>query len=82
MMIPRNCTKKIIAQLGLASDWNRKSNDTFNVLRKASSDLGILVMQNGIVGNNPHRSLDISEFRAFVLIDAYAPLIFLNAKDS
>lgn len=79
---PKKLSKKIIAQLGLASDWNRKSNDTFNVLRKASSDLGILVMQNGIVGNNPHRSLDISEFRAFVLIDAYAPLIFLNAKDS
>lgn len=72
----------IIEKLNLNSGWNKKNNDTFNILKKAISNLGILVMQNGVVGNNNNRPLDISEFRAFVLIDEYAPLIFLNAKDS
>lgn len=39
-------------------------------------------MMNGIVGSNTHRSLDINEFRAFTMIDKYAPLIFINANDS
>jgi len=39
-------------------------------------------MMSGIVGNNTHRALDNSEFRAFTLIDDYAPLIFINSNDS
>jgi len=37
---------------------------------------------NGIVGNNTSRHLSIEEFRAFTLIDEYAPLIFINSADS
>ncbi|EMW5623512.1 ImmA/IrrE family metallo-endopeptidase [Enterococcus faecalis] len=75
-------SEKIIAKLGVTRDWNKKGKDTFNILKNAVSELGIMVMQNGVVGNNNSRPLDISEFRAFVLIDEYVPLIFLNAKDS
>ena len=39
-------------------------------------------MLNGVVGQNTHRSLAIEEFRAFTLIDEYAPLIFINSNDS
>ena len=45
-------------------------------------DLGILVMMNGVVGNNTHRTLSVEEFRAFTLIDSYAPLIFINSRDT
>lgn len=68
--------------LGLNSSWNRKNPDAFKTLREAVSSIGILVMQNGVVGSNNKRVLDVAEFRAFVLIDKYAPLIFLNATDS
>jgi Zn-dependent peptidase ImmA (M78 family) len=42
---------------------------------------GIIVVVNGIVGNNTHRKLDIEEFRGFVLIDEFAPLVFVNRAD-
>ncbi|WP_232842696.1 MULTISPECIES: ImmA/IrrE family metallo-endopeptidase [Lactobacillaceae] len=57
-------------------------DDFFNDLRAKISKLGIMVMQNGIVGTNTHRSLNVDEFRAFVLIDEVIPLIFINGADS
>lgn len=56
--------------------------DSFKRIRSKLESLGTIVMMNGIVGSNTRRSIDINEFRAFTLIDKYAPLIFINANDS
>lgn len=71
--------------LSLSIDWyveSKNSDASFKRLRTSISSIGVLVMQNGVVGSNTHRSLDLNEFRAFSLIDPVVPLIFINAKDS
>lgn len=71
--------------LDIKPDWYKKSrsaDDSFRIIRKAVSDAGVAVMMSGIVENNTHRPLSLKEFRAFSLVDDYAPLIFINAKDS
>ncbi len=50
-------------------------------LRRQMEDAGILVTASGIVGNNTRRKLDPTEFRGFVLVDEYAPLVFINGSD-
>jgi Zn-dependent peptidase ImmA (M78 family) len=48
---------------------------------RATDGSGILVVMNGVVGNNTRRKLDPQEFRGFVLCDRHAPLILINGAD-
>lgn len=52
-----------------------------DTLRRLIEEAGVLVIVNGVVGNNTHRKLDPQEFRGFVLVDEYAPLLFVNGAD-
>ena len=77
--------KNIRKNLCLEKNWHqyvKHMNDAFSFLKSKCQDIGILVMMNGIVGGNTRRKLDVHEFRAFVLVDLYAPLIFINTCDS
>lgn len=61
-----------------AASWEAALSQQVDAVEEA----GILVMRSGIVGNNTHRPLSVSEFRGFALSDNYAPLVFINGKDS
>ncbi|WP_407895392.1 ImmA/IrrE family metallo-endopeptidase [Lacticaseibacillus sp. N501-2] len=51
-------------------------------LRRQLAQLGVLSMQKGGAGLGTNRPLKVEDLRAFVLLDEYAPLIFVNQKDS
>jgi Zn-dependent peptidase ImmA (M78 family) len=44
-------------------------------------DKGIIVIFNGVVENNTHRPISENECRGFVLVDEYAPFMFVNNAD-
>lgn len=70
---------------GLASDWSfisASTSDAYRQLRETLGYCGIYIFENGVVGFNTTRKLDIHEFRAFCLYDKRVPLIFINATDT
>lgn len=76
--------EKMRAALGLEIGWaerERTWSDALQLLRTRMDESGVLVVINGIVGNNTHRKLNPEEFRGFVLVDDYAPLVFVNGAD-
>jgi Zn-dependent peptidase ImmA (M78 family) len=81
---PVRLAYEIRRTLGLAEEWaadQPRWTDALRYLINKMEEIGILVVVNGIVGNNTHRKLDPIEFRGFVLADEYAPLVFVNGAD-
>lgn len=82
---PKHTARKIKEGLDITDNWatrhpNWESAQT--ELRKKIEAAGIFVTVNGVVGSNIHRTLNPKEFRGFVLVDSYAPFIFVNNADS
>jgi len=80
----RAIVERILSTLGLDEGWaatERTWTDALHTMRQAIENVGILVVVNGIIGNNTHRKLNPKEFRGFVLVDSYAPLVFVNGAD-
>jgi Zn-dependent peptidase ImmA (M78 family) len=82
---PEAVAERIRNTMGLAPDWARSQQtwtDALAELRRRMEACRISVVVSGIVGNNTHRKLDPSEFRGFVLVDEYAPFVFVNGADA
>ena len=71
--------------LQLGEDWafDRKDpTDAVNFLTEHIEELGIAVSFNSGVDNNNRREIPVEECRGFALVNAVAPFIFVNNKDS
>jgi len=71
--------------LGFDIEERRKMPTWTDALRsfiEQADELGILIMVNGVVGNNNRRKLNPYEFRGFALVDKLAPLVFINGSDT
>ena len=71
--------------MGIEKDWASKFNyfeDALNYLTSKIEELGIIVVFNGVVGNNNKRRIKVDECRGFVLVDEFAPFMFINAADA
>jgi len=76
--------KNIRNTLELKEGWASSQPNWTEALRKLQihmENIGIIVVVNSIVGNNTHRKLNPAEFRGFVLVDEYAPFVFVNGAD-
>jgi Zn-dependent peptidase ImmA (M78 family) len=81
---PASVGQRIRNALGLDQGWASRHatwTDALNFLRETMENKGILVVVNGIIGNNTHRKIDTDEFRGFVMVDDIAPLVFVNGAD-
>jgi Zn-dependent peptidase ImmA (M78 family) len=81
---PVSVAKEIRKELGLKDGWASSCKtwqEALRMLIDRVDNIRVIVVVNGVVGNNTHRRLNVDEFRGFVLIDEYAPLIFINGAD-
>ncbi|WP_420458302.1 ImmA/IrrE family metallo-endopeptidase [Neolewinella sp.] len=55
---------------------------TLRELAERLERIGVQVTFSGVVGNNNKRPIPVEACRGFVLLDAYAPFIFVNNQDA
>ena len=81
---PVEIAKEIKTTLGLASNW-AATHSKWDIAQKhlvsMAENARIFVSKNSMVQNNTSRPLDPEEFRGFVLVDEYAPFVFINGAD-
>jgi len=71
--------------LNLTQDWAAQLptwSDAKSFLTQKIEDAGIVVVFNSVVENNNHRKIEVAECRGFVLVNQYAPFLFVNSADS
>lgn len=82
---PEEIATDIRKNLKLTPDWaSQFANWSLakSHLAQKIEDLGIVLSFNSVVENNNHRKIDPQEVRGFVLVDTYAPFLFINSADS
>ncbi len=77
--------KDIRRVLGLREIWASDCDNweiSLGMLTSAIEEVGIITVFNGVVENNTHRPIAVEQCRGFVLVDDFAPFMFVNNSDS
>ena len=81
--------KKIVGDirntLKLQESWASEFGtweETLSKLVEKIEDSGIITVFNGVVENNVYRKIPVDECRGFVLVNEFAPFMFINNADS
>lgn len=80
-----NIVADIRRVLKLAEIWaseHRTWEDALNYLTQQIEDNGIITVFNGVFENNNYRKISVDECRGFILVDDFAPFMFINNSDS
>lgn len=56
--------------------------ETLAFITSKIEEIGVFINFNGVVENNTHRPISVEECRGFVLVNQYAPFMFVNAADA
>ena len=81
---PADTANRIRAALKLTQDWTADCTRWEFAQRKLENqmeDAGIFLSVSSMVQHNTRRRLNPEEFRGFVLVDDYAPIVFVNGGD-
>ena len=81
---PVDVANTIRTKLGLKQNWATRYTRWERAqihLREKIEDARIFLSMDSMVKNNRYRRLDPKEFRGFVLVDDYAPFVFVNSAD-
>ncbi len=82
---PNEIVRDIRNTLGLQLNWASYHNNwerALDFLTIQIEKVGIITNFSGIVGNNTRRTINVNECRGFVLVDEYAPFMFVNSADA
>lgn len=81
---PRLIVNSIRKTLNLEPLWASGFKNwqiALNFLTSKLEEAGIQIVFNSVVENNNHRSIAVEDCRGFVLVDSYAPFMFVNSAD-
>ncbi len=82
---PMAIVQDIRSTLRLGESWAAGCatwEDALDTLVRKIEEIGIIVVFNGVVGNNTHRVMPVAECRGFVLVDEYVPFMYVNSADA
>lgn len=81
---PKVIANAILDRLGIRDKWAtvHGSVPRYSLLQEGLRKARVMVMTSETVGDNEQRELDPAEFRSFLMLDDFAPLIFVNGNDS
>jgi Zn-dependent peptidase ImmA (M78 family) len=85
----RNAPIEIVEDIRKVLQLKENWANVFPTWEKAKAHLaqqieetGIILNFNSVVENNNHRKIKVEECRGFVLVDNFAPFLFVNSADS